>query len=339
MPTQSDVARKAGVSFITVSRVINNRDNVKEETRQKVLDAIKELKYYPNSLGRALNSNQVHTIGIMVPLMSGVAVHETAYFNQILVGIEHVCEKEKFDMLIPTLRGEGHDYDYLRLYYERKVDGLILLIPDMKHPQIQTAIEESIPCVVVGEESPSSRLAFVDSDNLNAIRVIVRQLLDKGHTRIGFLKGMEGTRNAEDRYQGYLSALKEAGITPNERWILPGDFGPLGGVNGAKAWSLMKDRPTAMVCSNDQSAIGFVDEIIRLGYRVPEDISVTGFDGIDAAQLHRPPIDTMVQPLREMGTLAAEFLFQKLNQPEIEIPGKILPVAYRPGGSIGAPRS
>lgn len=337
MATQLDVAKRAGVSFITVSRVINNRPNVKEETRKKVLEAIEELKYYPNSLGRGLNMNRVNTIGIVSPVTETQTLHATAYYNELMIGIEKYSQEMNYDILISTHDAYSIKRDILRLFFERKADGLILLTPDLKSPQIEDIEKMNIPCVIVGDRPLTHDVSFVDSDNRAGMFKATEYAIKKGHKRLAFVQGFENSRNAIDRFAGFIEALRVYNITIPDEWIFQGNFDyDSGRVALARLFSPQsKDsqRPTVLICANDLMALGALAESKSLGLKVPNDIALVGFDGIETASIVHPSITTMKQPLIEMGYAAANILFQKIENPAVQNEKQIFPVELLPGES------
>ena len=163
MATQKDVAKLANVSFITVSRVINNMGNVKDETRKRVLEAIKELNYYPNTIAQGLNRNKVNTLAIQAPLPAHVGVEETSYYRRILIGIEKYCIKMNYDILLSTQRRSDQDFDYLKPFYERKADGIAVLGARPSDDEYRKIVSDKIPYIVIGDRHPSIKDYYVDN--------------------------------------------------------------------------------------------------------------------------------------------------------------------------------
>ncbi len=335
MVTQSEVAKRAGVSFITVSRVINNKGNVKEETRERVLEAIKELKYYPNSLGRGLNSNKVNTVGIVIATLMGVNIHGNQFYNELMSGIEGICIRNSHDMLISTQKKyPGVEYDYLKLYYERKIDGIIMVSPNIPESQLRQIEEERIPCVIIDDHSDEHRISYVDADNREAVNLAGDYLFQKGHRKMGFLKGVENNRNAQDRLAGFYDVIAKHNLDLKEDWILEGDFTVEGGRDALRKLVAQNNLPTVLLCANDQMALGVMAEAKNAGLKIPEDLSVMGFDGIEAHRYTTPILTTMRQPLVEMGVAAAEMLFEQINNTDYVQEIRIFPVELISGESV-----
>jgi LacI family transcriptional regulator len=326
MVTQRDVAQKAGVSFITVSRVLNGNGYVKEETREKVLKTIKELNYYTNHIGRALHVKSVNTVGIIIPTPANVTVHATDYYNLLMAGIEKSTMTHNFDLLLSTYGNDESQVDYLRLYYQRKVDGLILITPDLKHPQIKDIPKKDIPCVIIGDRPPRNIISCVDADNFGGMCRVTEYLISKGHRRIGFAKGNHMARNASDRFKGFCDTMKKNGLTIHNGWIFEGDFTPESGRDALKKVLSAGNPPSALICANDLMALGALSEAKHAGVKIPQELAIIGFDGIGITAFTDPPLSTVRQPLFDMGFSASEMLFNKIKDPKQPPESKIFPV-------------
>lgn len=333
MVTQQEVAKKAGVSFITVSRVINGKEYVKKETREKVLQTIKELNYYPNQIGRALHIKSVNIIGIITPTPANVAVHETDYYNSLMAGIEKSTIVHNYDLLLSAHRNEDHFADYLRLYFQRKVDGLILITPDLNNPQIKVIQAKNIPCVVIGDRPATNTIDYVDTDNYDGMYRVAEYLIGKGHRQIAYVKGDKTSPNARDRFKGFNDALKKNGLKVVDNWVFEGDFTPESGRNALKKILDSGQLPTALICANDLMALGALSEAKAAHIKIPEDLALIGFDGIAITAFTDPPLSTVRQPLFEMGFTATEMLFNKIKEPERSSEYKIFPVDIVEGKS------
>ncbi len=333
MVNQRDVAKRAKVSFITVSRVINNKENVKMETRERVLKAIEELNYHPNSLGRALNFNRMNNIGVIVPTVQGVSIHGTHYYNELMIGIELACTAHSYDMQISTQKYNASGFDLLKLYYERKVDGIILVSPPLDSLQFNEIAVNCIPCVAINARFDKYKISYVDNDSKGGIIMATEYLFQKGHQKIAFLKGSPG-QNSQDRFEGFQEAMHRYGIPINPDWVISGDYT----VNAGKA-ALLKilaqgNLPSVILCSNDLMALGVLMEARKSGIKIPDDLSVMGFDGIDAAKYTNPALTTVKQPAEEMGYTATEMLIKQLSSPNYLPEIKVFPVELIPGESI-----
>jgi len=310
--SQKKIAELLGISAMTVSRVINNSRNVSPETRQKVLKAIKELKYYPNMLGRALNKGKTNTIGIIIPFTTHI--FSTQYFIELLAGIENFCAKNSYDLIFQTKGDEEKEIDYKKPYKERKVDGLIIIAPPVKSEQIKELIDEKIPFVVIDGRLSSNNISFVDADNIKGAEIAVSHLIELGHKRIGFIAGWDYVSNGKDRFTGYKKALKKYNIEFNEKLVFKGDFSENKGYEAVKYFFNLNNPPTAIFAANDLMALGAIRALNSLNLKVPEEVSIVGFDDIPISQYFNPPLTTIRQPIRKMGEKAAEILIKKIKK-------------------------
>jgi len=335
LATQKEVAELAGVSFITVSRVINNMGNVKEETRKKVEAAVKELNYYPNILGRGLNQGLTGSIGVVASIPEDTSLESNPYYSSLLEGIETVCREKRFDLLLSTQRLADIDFDYLRLYYQRKADGMIFLgETDFSEDEIVKIDDENIPCVVIGDRPKSKTISFVDSDNVQGGFDCTKSLFDRGHRRIAFLSVEAFNLNVHDREIGYRNALKDAGIPIDENLIGKGDFSEQSGADFLEMLLKLDNPPTALICGTDYMALGAFTFAKSNRIKVPENISIIGYDAMDLIRFTNPPLTSNKQPLVKMGSEAAEMLFHRIKNPLMKKEIKIFQISEFPGGSV-----
>ena len=326
MITQEDVAKKAGVSFITVSRVINNKGYVKKETREKVLKTIKELNYYTNHIGQALRNKRVNTIGIIIPEPPNVPVHGMEFYNLLMQGIDRSTMAHHYDILLSTCKQNIAGVDYFRLYFQHKIDGLILFIPDMRYLNVEEITKRNIPCVIIGERPEDVNVSFVDSENFDGMFHVTDYMISRGMKKIAFIKGKTFMQNTKDRFSGFLKAMEKHNLNVSEQLIFDGDYTSLSGTNAIKKIISSGDLPDALICSNDLMAIGALSEAKKSGIRIPEDMSLIGFDDISITAFTDPPLSTVRQPLFDMGYTASEFLFNRIQNPESPVQTMIFPV-------------
>lgn len=334
MATQKDVAKLANVSFITVSRVINDMGNVKEETRERVLAAIKELNYYPNTIAQGLNRNKVRTLAIQAPIPQNISIEETSYYRRLLIGIEKYCIRNNYDILLSTQRGDIDHFDYLKPYYERKADGIALLGARPTDEQYEKILRDDIPCVVVGDRPSGDQVYYIDTDNYKGMYDAALYLAARGHRRIAYIHGNVWTRNATDRYKGYRDAMDFAGLEVTQDLVYPGEFTKESGSDAFRAFLALENRPTAILASTDLMALGVYEEIVKSEYSIPVDFSVIGFDGHEICSYTHPPLATIYQPLEEMGEECARMLIAQIEGEPGENRRVIFPVTFIPGESI-----
>jgi LacI family transcriptional regulator len=330
--TMADVAKKLGLSMMTISRVINNKGNVKDDTREKVLQTIKEMKYYPSSIGRGLISSRLNTIGILAPYQG--IIYENPYYAEIITGVEKACIKYSYDILLATYKMREDEVDYLKLYHERKVDGVIVVVPDLNNPQMKDMEVENVPSVVIGERPVSNIISYIDTDNKMAAFNAAEYLIRNGHKDIAFLKGIENNRNSIDRFEGFKTAMEKNNLSVKPEWVFDGDFLYNSGRETGKKVMKLSKLPSAIICSNDLMALGLLAELNSQGIKIPEQLSIVGFDGIPAGRYIHPVITSWRQPLVDMGFKAAEILFKKIKEPEARQEIFIYPLEMLPGESV-----
>lgn len=341
MATQKEVAKLAGVSFITVSRVINNEGNVKEETRKKVEDAIRELGYFPNFAGRVLNSGRNNTIGVMTPIRFNEGI-ENAYLMSLLNGIERACRKNNQDILLSPMVEDSQSFDYLRPYRQRKVDGLIYVgLQSITKKMIKEIDSLQIPCVVIADRPSHNRISWIDTDNERAGYEITKLIWKKGHRKIAFHGVDLSIKNANiaDREAGYTSALRElTGKNPDSNLIIRAGYDTKSIRQSIHSFlkqaEIKLKLPTAIFCSTDNRAILIIDELKSLGFSIPNDMSIVGFDGFAQFYHSSPTIATNIQPLPEMGERAVEIVLEHIKNRSLPRKEIIMPVPFLDGESL-----
>lgn len=339
MVTQKDVAKLAGVSFITVSRVVNNEGNVKEETRQKVEDAIRQLGYFPSFAGKALNCGHNDTIGVMTPASFGDGM-ENAYLMGVLRGIELACREQGQDILLSPMSSVKSGFDYLRPYRQRKVDGMIYVgMMAMPAEMISEIGERTIPCVVVGDRPAHANISWIDTDNERAGYETTKRIWEKGHRRIAFLGLLEELHNENiaDRERGFRRAMRElSGAVAPEELVFRTDYSPAKAKECVR--KLLADtarRPSAIFFATDSMLLAGASQIHDMGLSVPADISLVGFDGFIREGTSRPTFASNEQPLIAMGHRAAEILLEEIANPATAKREEIFPVKFIDGESLG----
>ena len=304
-PTIEDVARLAGVSIATVSRCLHMPDKVAPKTRDRVLAAVRETGYNLNAAAQSLRQRRANTVLVVVPDIGNT------FFAEILGGIEQVASAAGLTMLIGnTGRTKLREDSYVRYLLNGRADGALLLAePQSAWFDIAQANARGVPPIVtISEVGPRHTTTAVSIDNEAAAHAAVMHLVGLGHRRIAHLMGPVSNILTRERLSGYRRALAEAGLPPQDTHIFPGDFSLAG---GAAAFDLCRNLPvppTAIFCANDESAMGFISAAHLAGVRVPDDISVIGFDDIHFAQSCIPALTTIRQPRSEMGAAAMRLL-------------------------------
>lgn len=322
--TIEDVAAEAGVSFGTVSRVINNDAHVRAETRERVLKAMERLGFVVNRQARSLAKGQTNIIGLLVPDVG------TAYIGEIIRGIDAELTVHGKDLIIYTThRTAAKEANYIANLATGMVDGVLLVLPRNPADYVGTLTQRNFPFVLIDHQGTGRDCPAVGATNWQGAYEATEYLIKLGHRRIGFITGWMDLGCAQDRLDGYRVALRMNHIPEAPELIYEGTFAQLDGYIGASTLLDLPEPPTAIFVSNDVMAMGAMDAIRNRGLRVPDDISVLGFDDIPQAALVRPALTTVQQPLEKMGRMAAQMLLDRLKNPgkkieRIELPTKLI---------------
>ncbi|MBN1267840.1 MAG: LacI family DNA-binding transcriptional regulator [Anaerolineales bacterium] len=309
--TIKDVAERAGVSTATVSHVINNTRHVEENTRNLVEQSMNDLRYHPNSLARSLRSGETKTIGLIVPDVSNL------FFADIARRIENLGYEHGYSVI---LCNSGNDLKKQRTYIDtltaKQVDGVIFISAGESTEDLERLSKSNTPIVVADRVVPLSLADVVLLNNEEAGYTATKHLIDLGHTKIGCITGPSDVSPSMQRVSGYRRALEENDIRFKDKYVTAGDFTYRGGNEGMKRLLSQPDRPSAVFVLNDMMAIGAISTARSLGYRVPEDVSIVGFDDIELANAVNPALTTMAQPMQELADVATKRLIEKLLSSE-----------------------
>ncbi len=319
-----DVAAEAGVSFGTVSRVINNDVHVKQETRERVQDAMQRLGFVANRQARSLAGGKSNTIGVLVPDLG------TGYIGEIIRGIDAELSLTDLDLILYTThRTASKEANYVANLAKGMVDGLLLVLPRSPADFIGTMTQRNFPFVLIDHQGTGHNCPAVGATNWQGAYNATEYLIKLGHSRIGFITGSMDLGCAADRLDGYRSALKTYHIPEAPTLIYEGTFIQTDGYAGASFLLDLPLPPTAIFASNDVMAMGVMDAVRNRGLRVPGDISIIGFDDIPQASLIHPALTTVGQPLEKMGRVATQMLLDLLRYPvktaeRIELPTELV---------------
>lgn len=311
MSTIKDVAARAGVSFATVSHVLNDTRRVSDAARARVQQAVSELGYVPSALARALKTNQTRMLGVLVPNI------ENPYFSELTRGIEDCCRRAGYSVFLcncdDDLQRQSH---YVQTLLQRRVDGLLLAVATGEASELEQALRQvRTPLVVVERALPGHLTDLVRVDNTAGARLAVEHLLSLGHRHIACLAGPARFEVSRARVAGWRQALAAAGIEPDPAWLQEGDFGTADGHRLAHRL-LARGGISAMFASNDLFALGALRAAAERGVHVPGALSVIGFDGIDLGQFLHPALSSVGYPIRQLGERAASVLIERIQHPD-----------------------
>jgi len=313
-----DVARKAGVSISTVSRVINESKIVKPETHERVMKAIDELGYKPNAIARSLKIKNTKTIGILIPDISN------QFYPEVVRGIEDIANMYEYNIfLCNTDQDKEKEIQYFDVMAEKQVDGIVFIGNSVSSELHHKFKVYGIPIMLIGtncEDIPS-----VTIDHVGASKAMVKYLLKKGHDRIGLITGKKTDPITHDaRIQGYRLALEEKGLPFQEELILEGGHRFKSGYEGGKQFLEMENPPSAIFVANDEMAIGAMRAALEQGISIPDEMAIVGFDNIDMAGKVYPALTTVAQPMYEMGAIGMRVLTKILNEESLDTHNVVL---------------
>ena len=314
-----EVARLAGVSVATVSRTLRSPERVLPDTRDKVNAAVEQAGYRPNLMAVQFRSRRTGNLVILVPTIAN------SFFAKVISGAQQAAQLAGYRLLLCDTQGrEAIGREFAELVYAHQADGVIQLraydpfaapFPGAALPPIVNACE-----VIHNGRHPSISL-----DNRAAAKAMTEHLIELGHRRIGLIKGPKSSPLTRDRVAGYQDALNQAGLEADPALVCHGDFSLKAGDDGAAAMLALPDRPTALFCENDEMAIGALKRIRQSGLRVPEDISLVGFDDIPFAAYCDPPLTTISQPAEAFGQRAVEMLIALIEKKPLAERHVVLP--------------
>lgn len=312
--TIQDIAERANVSISTVSRVLNSTAPVAPETRKKVLQVIAEFNYKPNLFAQGLASGQSRTIGVLTQLIG------SPFYDVILRGILNGIDGSGYSPLFADGGWDAEkDLIALNMFIQRQVDGLILLNGHAPE-EILIEIASQIPMIIVGRDLPDLEEQCLPFDDFSAAQKATQYLIQSGHQRIAHITGLKNHQDAIERRDGYLIALKEAGIEPDPDLIIEGDFTEPSGVMAVEMLLMRGHIFSAIFAANDQMAYGARLALHRRGLRVPEDVSIIGFDDQAPSAYMIPPLTSMRRPPLEIGEAAGQALVNLIKGQSFSLP-------------------
>lgn len=311
MTTIRDVARRAGVSTMTVSRVVNNSGYISQDARERVEVAIAEIGYVPNTLARSLRFKRTKTLALVITDITN------PFFTTLARGVEDAASEQGFNVIFcNTDESERKQAEQLTALVQKRVDGVLLVPARSSAEPIAFLREQSIPVVVVDRRVPDCSVDSVRCDSVAGARELTRLLLSLGHRQIAALSGPEGVSTALDRVTGCRQALAEAGLDPDQLLVFHDEYTQAGGYRMAQEALRHSPRPTACFAGNNFISFGAYRALRDAGLRVPEDVALVTFDDLPASFTVDPFFTVVAQPAYEMGQRATQILLTRLSGEE-----------------------
>ncbi|HUS15841.1 MAG TPA: LacI family DNA-binding transcriptional regulator [Chloroflexia bacterium] len=332
-----EVARLAGVSRSTVSRVVNDDSRVSDMVRTRVQEIIREHDYHPNAAARSLASRRTRIIGLLIP-QAASALFSDPFFPNLIQATVDACNSADYNlmMLMDSAReSNATDRLHRRVIRGHHLDGLIIASNFVDDPFVKRLQDDRYPFVQVGRHPRYREISFVDVDSHGAARAAVTHLLDHGYRRIAIISGVRNMIAAIDRYGGYVSALQEAGLLPEPELAVHGDFTQEGGYRAMRA--LLPHRPDAVFAASDTMAIGALRAATEAGLLVPDDVAIIGFDNIPQSANTHPPLTTVTQSIADLGREAVSNLLDLIDHPDRGPVHRFLPTYLTIRRSCGCP--
>lgn len=327
-----DVAQRAGVSVTTVSHVINNTRTVSDASRQSVLQAMEELEYRPNALARSLRRRKTNTIGMIVPDSAN------PFFAEIARAIEDASFAQNYSVILCNSEGDlEKQRTYTKVLVENRVAGILFLAAGLSTELVDDLCRQRVPLVVVDREVPGVEVDTVLTNHAQGGCLATQHLIDLGHRRIACITGSSEVAPSADRVIGYRATLEDNGLAFDERLVVKGDFQYRSGYEATRQLLRGEVKPTAIFACNDLMAVGCISAATELGFRIPADLSVVGFDDVRLASFTNPPLTTVAQPKVEIGRLATEMLLERMIDPDARPHFRRLDTELRIRNSTAAP--
>ncbi len=312
MVTIKHVARRAGVSVATVSRVLNQSAVVSPETEERVREVVAQLGYTPHGAARSLITNRTMTVGVLLPDLYG------EFFSEVIRGIDQVARQQGYHLLVANAGGGKSALEAGLDSMWGRVDGLIVMSPEMSQRASHQSLPEGFPMVLVNCPPSDLHCASLAMANYEGAAAMTRHLLGLGHRRIAVIRGPDANFDARERLRGYRDALKKAGLGPDPSLEFAGDFREASGYQAATQILALPARPTAVFATNDGMALGALFAFREAGLRLPEDLALGGFDDIPMARYMEPALTSVHVDISALGQRAALKLFLALQQPPAE---------------------
>jgi len=322
--TLSDIAQKANISKMTVSRALTGKGRIAKETSEKIQHIANEMGYEPNLVARSLSSKCSRVIGVIIPRTISIFLDN---FNaQVLSGVMDVADRNGYRiMMLPVEPHQEKETQYLIHARSNLLDGMALLRSKIGDPNLPQLAESGFPYILINNKMVLDTYNFVDTENVMGAKTAVRYLYECGYRRIAFIMGPIDETNCLDRLQGYKEALSEFGLEYRDEWVENGGFDKQIAYECTGKLLKSKKIPEAIFCSDDEMAVGAMERLKKEGFSIPGDMALIGFDDQEFSKYLRPALTTIRQPMHEIGEIAVELLIKLIegivNPPVHEILG------------------
>ncbi|RKD68748.1 LacI family transcriptional regulator [Sinobaca qinghaiensis] len=327
-----DVAREAGVSMATVSRVVNGNPNVKPATRKKVLDAIERLGYRPNAVARGLASKKTTTVGVIIPDIANI------FFAELARGIEDIATMYKYNIILCNSdQNKDKEISLINTLLEKQVDGILFMGGEITEEHVTQFKRSPVPVVLAATVDQDGELPSVNIDYQQASFDAVTELIEAGHSRVGMVSGsLEDPVNGFQKFSGYKKAFTEKNLDFDDSLVAIGDYTYDSGIQAADTLMKVSNPPSAIFAGTDEMALGVIHGLQDQGKKVPEEVEVIGFDNTRLATMVRPTLTTVVQPMYDIGAVSMRLLTKYMNKEEVDEKVVVLPhrLEYRNSSTL-----
>jgi len=318
--TIREVAKQAGVSVATVSRVMNNSGPVKAETRERVKEVAEALRYSPHRGAQGLIMRRTRNLGVILPDLYG------EFFSEVIRGMDQATQGAGYNLLVSSSHDDRSEIDAAVRAMRGRVDGVVLMTPDTAVDRVEEVIRPALPVVLMNTASSSARVHTINVDNYGGSYAMVRHLVSGGHERVALIGGDPQNHDARERRRGYAAALRDAGLESRPEWQVESDFRKGGGWAAAReVMGRPGPRPTAIFAANDAMAVGALSSLQEMGLEVPEDVAVAGFDDIPLARYLRPALSSVHVDNSGLGARAVELLLELVEGGSADPIHEVLP--------------
>ena len=333
MPSIKDIARIAGVSHCTVSRALHNSPLINRETAERIREIAKRTGYVPNAVARSLVSRSTRTVGVVVTTIAD------PFNGEVVEGIESAANETSYSVILANSHADPElEMKVVEGFSQRRVDGIIVAASRVGALHAKRLAGTKVPIVLINNQSSGTFAHSVGIDNVSASAELLDYLIQLGHRRIGYIGDRFGLESDVERFTGYKNRLKHARIALDPKLVVSGDGRAEEGERAATELLARSDPPSAIFCYNDMTALGALRAAAARGVRVPEDLSIAGFDDLFVASYTSPPLTTIRQPKKEMGRRAMSLLLELLDEEDVET-SELLAGELIIRGSTARPRS